>query len=519
MLTYTFNDRGDESLYAHLYNCLRADIESGTILPDEKLPSKRAFAKHLGVSLITVEGAYTQLLAEGYIRSVPRVGYFANRLQQEWQSKALSPHAVHTPEKQAGVLSSASHVEGCKSAAFIDTAAGSFLPSGASVPSSPLQPQLSGCDDAPALSSASTFPLPAWSRTVRDVLAHEPASELTQESPSMGLPRLQKALSQHVRAFRGLDVAPEQILVASGAQSVYSLLIQLIGRATPMAIESPGYPRLAQIYRHNGVPLTCIDLDDDGVSMAQLRASGAQAVHLMPSHQFPTGIVTPISRRYELLGWATEKPGRFIVEDDYDCEFRLTGRPIPSMKSIDTQDCVIYTNTFTRSLGPSFRVGYAVLPWHLAERYRQELAFYSCTVSTIEQLTLARFIESGDLERHINRVRTQCRMRRDWLLAALEAAGLASVVTLQGAEAGLHFLLTVPTTYPETRIMQTFQKAQIAATPLSRYYVREAANDFAKGAQGLTSRNSSVSYVVSYADVTNDAIEALVTGLKEFACK
>lgn len=536
MLTYTFADRGDESLYAYLYHCLRADIESGAIGPDEKLPSKRPFAKHLGVSLITVEGAYTQLLAEGYIRSVPRVGYFANRLQQTERVKAVHARTVQVvqqPEEPRGLWVHSSLTEnygpGVGSCAPLASpresltttihGASSHAPSDAAVLTSPTSftlpslPSLALSEEAPSSPPASTFPLAAWSRTVRDVLAHEPEQDLTQESPSMGLPRLQKALAQHMRAFRGLDVDPEQILVASGAQSIYNLLIQLIGRATPMAIENPGYPRLAQIYHHNGVPLTCINLDSDGLSMAQLRTSGAQAVHLMPSHQFPTGIVTPISRRYELLSWATEEPGRYIIEDDYDCEFRLTGRPIPTMKSIDTQDCVIYTNTFTRSLGSSFRVGYAVLPQHLTERYHRELAFYSCTVSTIEQLTLARFIESGDLERHINRLRTQCRTRRDRLLTVLDAAGLGSTVTLHGADAGLHFLLSVPTSYPEAQIAQAFQEAHIAATPLCRYYVNESAGSCTSSEAGSTSPNPHASYLISYADLTDAAIEVLVKRL------
>lgn len=548
MLTYALDNRQGESLYGHLYRCLRSDIESGVIAPDEKLPSKRPFAKHLGVSLITVEGAYTQLLAEGYIRSVPRVGYFANRLQRTpAATRVLSPSStlalLATSSSPSTLLTSAgtssatpgsSHAS-AQTHVSISTSHSNALPVAPSTPS----------PSSAAASSTSTFPLTAWSHTVRDVLAHEPEVELTQPSPSMGLPRLQKALAQHVRAFRGLDVASEQILIASGAQTIYSLLIQLIGRNTSMAVENPGYSRLAQIYRCNGVPLSYISLDGEGISMAQLHASGAQAVHLMPSHQFPTGIVTPISRRYELLGWATEASGRYIIEDDYDCEFRLTGRPIPTLKSIDTEDCVIYTNTFTRSLGPSLRVGYAVLPWHLVKRYHQELAFYSNTVSTIEQLTLANFIETGQFERHINRVRTQCRTQRDKLLAALETAGLAGIVTLQGAEAGLHFLLTVSTSptgdhlvtanpqgplvlaspqdhltashqadastasHLEHQIAQALKTTHIPAIPLSQFYMGEA--------MSLNSSSSSVpanSYVVAYADLTDEAIRALIRQLK-----
>lgn len=214
---------------------------------------------------------------------------------------------------------------------------------------------------------------------------------------------------------------------------MYNLIVQLLGRTRRFAVEDPGYPRLTSIYRANDVPLSHVPMDAAGMDVAALRASGASVAHLMPSHQFPTGLVTPVSRRYELLGWAAEEPGRYLVEDDYDCEFRLAGRPIPAMKSIDAVDRVVYVNTFARSLGPSFRIAYAVLPAHLAERFRSALGFYSCTVSTMEQLVLARFIEHGDFERHVNRMRSHYRAVKGALVEALAASPAGDRMTVEGA--------------------------------------------------------------------------------------
>ena len=187
--------------------------------------------------------------------------------------------------------------------------------------------------------------------------------------------------------------------------------------------------------------------------MASVVESGADVLHLMPSHQFPTGIVTSIGRRYELLGWASAKDNRYLVEDDYDCEFRLTGRPIPSLQSIDATGKVIYANTFTKSLGPAFRIGYLVLPPTLADRFRRELGFYSCTVSAIDQLALARFIESGDYERHVNRLRTYYRSVRDALVSAFQASSFSERVSIEEQDAGIHFIMgiSIDAKMPEVR--------------------------------------------------------------------
>lgn len=490
MLTYSFEDRGGESLYGHLYRCIRRDIESGAIPAHAKLPSKRAFARHLGVSLITVEGAYTQLVAEGYVRSVPRTGYFANPLALPQamrrgsgggtleggagtEAPARAEAAGAATDARAGVSGSMAGTGVAGHAARGAAAAGAVAQAGSASVRDGARPDDAACPLVADLAAGSVatglFPYALWAKTLRDVLAHESERTLLGETSAFGSLRLREALAAHLRAFRGLEADPAQIVVASGSQTVYNLIVQLLGRTRRFAVEDPGYPRLTSIYRANDVPLSHVPMDAAGMDVAALRASGASVAHLMPSHQFPTGLVTPVSRRYELLGWAAEEPGRYLVEDDYDCEFRLAGRPIPAMKSIDAVDCVVYVNTFARSLGPSFRIAYAVLPAHLAERFRSALGFYSCTVSTMEQLVLARFIEHGDFERHVNRMRSHYRAVKGALVEALAASPAGDRMTVEGADAGLHFLLRVASPASEERLVAAARQEGVALAPLSAF--------------------------------------------------
>lgn len=492
MLTYPLDERGEDTLYGYLYQCIRRDIEAGAISADEKLPSKRALAKHLGVSLITVEGAYTQLVAEGYVRSEPRRGYFANPLMRIGEAVRLEKPPVHKAMEGEYARAATVDFPEVEPPLLADLASGSV--------------------------ASEMFPSAVWAKTLRDMLSHESERTLLCESPSMGIRRLREALCFHLRAFRGLEASPDQIVVGSGAQTLYGLIVQLLGRKKSFAIEDPGYPRLTSIYESNDVHLSHIPLDAQGINVAALRASRAEVVHLMPSHQFPTGLVTPISRRYELLGWANDAPGRYIVEDDYDCEFRLAGRPIPTMRSIDAGERVIYANTFSRSLGPAFRIAYLVLPSHLAERFRNELGFYSCTVSTMEQLVLARFIENGDFERHVNRMRSHYRAVRNELVNALAASSLRNRVVVQGADAGLHFLLRIEVPVSEATLATAARCEGIVLTPFSTFcrasfgLPKETEGDQAFSA-GDEQRSGACRFLVSYAALDRAAIVPAVEAL------
>ena len=253
-----------------------------------------------------------------------------------------------------------------------------------------------------------------------------------------------------------MDVDPEAIVIGAGAQLLDTMLVQLLGHAKTYAVEDPGYLRLTRIYQACGCEVCHIPLDAEGPDLRELEKSGADVLHLMPSHQFPTGRVTSIARRYALLGWASQRSSRYLIEDDFDCEFRLAGKPIPPLAAIDAPGCVIYTNTFSKSLSSALRLAYMVLPDRLMKRYRQELGFYASTVSSIDQIVLAHLLETGEYERHVRRVRKRARDARDALVAAIAQADLEGRVRLEGADAGLHAVLAIKTDLDEHDLLRVF---------------------------------------------------------------
>ena len=458
MLTYDMDQRGEESLYAYLYDCMRADIENGSIAAGEKLPSKRKLADHLGVTSTTmlrmILDYYRQLIAEGYVESRARRGYFAAYISSS-NTRALTKEGDIAP---AGTfMPDAFEHKGDEEVVFSPSYA--FDLSKGQLPES-------------------LFPLASWSKALRDTLTQEPASALVGESDPLGCMALREEISRYLRQTRGLVAPPENIVVGSGAQTLYNLIVQLIGRNRTVGVEDPGYPRLRRVYGANNVRLSPIPLDASGVSMASVRAAGVDTLHITPSHQFPTGIVTSVSRRHELLGWATEVPGRYIIEDDYDCEFRLAGRPIPTLQGIDASERVIYTNTFSKSLGSAFRIAYMVLPDHLARRYRDEMAFYSCTVPAIDQLALARFMQRGEFERHVNRLRTHARDVRDAFLATLKESLPQGSFTVAGHDAGLHFVLGFPE-IDDVRFAESLAENSVRMPSLREFSMKknDATND------------------------------------------
>lgn len=492
MLTYSFASKGENSLYEHLYRCIKEDIENGNIEAGEKLPSKRSFAAHLGVSLITVEGAYAQLLAEGYLRSEPRRGYYACDLQQAGLKRvnrsAASTAGKVCKNRRADLAFSISEARDNK--IFADLT-GAATPTGA-------------------------FPYGSWAKSLRDALVCEPEEVLIGRVPAAGTERLRKAIAEHLRGFRGLDVDPSCIVVGAGSQVLYNFIVQLLGRDKRYGVEDPGYERLRKIYQANNVSLSEIALDSQGVHMKNVEKAKVDVLHLMPSHQYPTGIVTSISRRYELLTWASEQKSRYIIEDDYDCEFRLTGRPIPSLQSIDALGNVIYVNTFTKSLGPAFRIGYMVLPQQLAQEFSEKLSFYSCTVSAIDQLALARIIESGEYERHINRMRKQYRLVRDEFIGGLRSSKLGSRMSISAEDAGIHFLLHL---VPEGNLNALqWERAFKKAAEKDGVAIRAVSDFFAaKNRASSNAGQDMASFVVSYDGLKNTEIVKAVKALEKAA--
>ena len=422
MLTYELKKSPGVPLYEALYRCIRADILSGNLKPGEKLPSKRALAQNLEVSKITVEAAYNQLLSEGYVRAAEKVGYFVEDIPQTTpRHLALSP--VSTEQPAAPVL------------------------------------DLTG-------GGTEKFPFSVWSKLQREVML-DYGEKLLLPLPNQGIAPLRQAIADHLHAFRAMNVDPDNILIGAGTDFLYNLLIQLLGRDKTYAVEDPGYGKIHRIYAAGGVACISVPMDHEGVRPDQLK--NAQVLHLSPAHHFPTGLVTSVARRQELLAWA-KNCGGYIIEDDYDSEFRFDAHPMPAMYSLDHSGRVIYMNTFSRTLAPSIRISYMILPPVLMERFRRELSFYSGTVSSFEQYTLARFLDRGHFEKHINRMRKFYRQRRNRVVTALQECPIADRLTIREEDAGLHFLLKIDTELTDADLTAACNAVGIRIRTLSSYY-------------------------------------------------
>ena len=440
MLTYQLKKAPGMPLYESLYRLLREDIRTGRLSPGERLPSKRALAAHLEVSVITVEAAYEELLSEGYIRSKEKVGYFVEEYRR--------PPAVTAPTIPAPDPAPRGTVEG--------------------------------------------FPFSVWSRLQREVVL-DYGEKLLLPLPNRGVPELRNAIARHLASFRGMTVDPENILIGAGTDFLYNLLIQLLGRDYTYAVEDPGYGKIRSIYAAGGVTCLPIPMDDSGVRPDAL--GDARVLHISPSHHYPTGLVTPPARRRELLDWADRNRG-WIIEDDYDSEFRFHAHPMSAMQTMDAQR-VIYMNSFSKSLAPSIRISYMVLPSELMDKFQRELGFYSCTVPSFEQYTLARFLSMGHFEKHINRMRKFYRSSRKKVVARIKSSPMADRLTIRELDAGLQFLLQVDTSLPDS----AFRAAGIPFPTLGSFYA--------------DNRENLHTLVVSYAGLKDETLDDALEKLKQ----
>lgn len=414
------------SLYEKLYNEIKQEIICGKLKEGAKLPSKRAQAERLGISVVTVENAYAQLLAEGYIAARERSGYYVC--------------AAEFPAPQAAETSAQAENDERE-----ETTA-----------------------EPPQQFGNELFPFSVWTRLMRTVIL-EKGSAILAPVPPGGAPELQAAISAHLRSYRGIAVPPHRIIVGAGTEYLNNLLVQLLGSGLTYAVENPGYHKPARIYRLNGALCLPIGIDQHGILADELYYKNVDVAHISPAHHFPTGIVMPISRRLELMKWASRRNG-YIIEDDYDSEFRYASRPIPALRELDREGRVIYVNTFSKSLAPGLRIGYLVLPDALMARYRERFSLYAATVSSFDQFTLAAFMHSGGFERHISRSRKVYQARRDALMAALdrELADLPHEVSR--SEAGLHLLLHMRNGMLENELIERAKTVGVRVYPLSAYY-------------------------------------------------
>lgn len=463
MLTYDLEQRGSLARYDYLYRCIREDILSGQLRSGERLPSKRSLAAHLNTAVVTVENAYAQLEAEGYLYAREKQGYYVAAVE------------VRTLEGE---------------------------PPG----QQPEQVQAQWLLDLGGLGSGTEgFPFSLWARLTRRVLTQR-GEQLLRATPPNGVMELRQAISRHLYHVRGISAAPEQIVVGAGTEYLYNLLVQLLGRDRMYGLEDPGYSKAERIYTLSGARCLSLPVDEGGIPLEELEPSGCQVLHISPNHQFPTGAVTPIFRRQGMLRWAERETGRYIIEDDYDSEFRFTGRPIPTLQSIDRADKVLYVNTFSRTLAPSLRIGYLVLPRTLLKDYESRLGFYSSTVPAIEQYTLALFLEEGHFERHLNRMRVFYRNRRDQVIAAIGRSPLAGRCRVMGEEAGLHFLLQLDTSLEDARLEEAARKKGIRLSFLTQY-------------ERVPGRAGAHTLVVSYPGLDGERLEAGLETLAKLLVK
>ncbi len=461
MLTYSLTDHKGTSLYQYLYECIRDDILSGALGSGEKLPSKREFAKNLGISVITVEGAYSQLLAEGYIYSEPRRGFFVSDIYGQIQPDTKKSDLTTVTKKDEFLF-----------------------------------------DLVSTRTLTDNFPFTTWTRLMRRII-NEEAPSLMQTPPAGGVMELRSAIAKHLRDFRQINVSPEQIIIGAGSEYLYGLLVQLLGRDKLYALETPGYQKVRRVYSAQDVEVVSVPMDGEGIRTDELRISHADILQISPSHHFPTGIVTPVNRRYELLAWANEAQDRYILEDDFDSELRLSGSPIPALFSIDVSDKVIYLNTFTKTLSPTIRISYMVLPASLLPVFYEKLGFYSCTVSNFEQYTLAHFISEGFFEKHINRLRKHYRSLRDELMQVLTHRFPNGAIQIKEEEAGLHFLLKINTSITDDELKHLAKENGIRISFLSDYV----------DTPDETPANTDHTAVLSYSGLSAEDISSVVNRL------
>lgn len=435
MLTYPLSKESGRSLYEQLYEGIRRDILSGRCRPTSGCPPS------------------------GRWPSIWRSALSPCRMpMSSWRRRATSTR------RRSGATTSAPW------SAPLQAAARQPAP----LPPEPEQ-KTYFLDLVTNSIDRAYFPFTVWARLMRETLL-ERDKALLQAAPYNGAEELRRAISDYLRQFRGMNVDSGQIIVGAGTEFLYSLLIQLLGREKCYAVEDPGYSKIAEIYRSHQVNLRQVGLDEKGLSTRLLRRQEADIVHLSPSHHYPTGIVMPIGRRQELLRWAEEQEGRWILEDDYDSEFRFVGRPIPTLFSIDEAQRVIYLNTFSKTIAPSIRISYMILPPRLMEVYREKLGFYACTVSGFEQYTLAKFMAQGRYEQHLSRMKARYRQKRDAVIAMLRSSPLADRVEIMEQDAGLHFLVRLDTRLPDAALRSRAAEQGVRLALLSDYYsVRSSA--------------------------------------------
>ncbi len=428
-------------LYQQIYEQLKQDILSGALPQGLRLPSIRTLARELRAGKNTVENAYAQLVLEGYVSVLPRSGYRVNVIQRDL-------HAAERPAAQGGGNAGHGRAPAIRRSPDYDFHYGNL--------------------------DAATFPYAVWRKLLFAVMEEARTGRIASDGMHVygdahGDRHLRAELAAYLYRSRGVRCTEDQVVMCSGLQpSIMAVTRLLHHEHGQVALEDPAYNGARRAYECFGFRTIPIPVTEDGIDVTALRASSARVVHIAPSHQFPTGAVTPICRRMEILNWATER-GAWIVEDDYDSELRYDGRPIPSLQSIDRHGRVIYTGTFSKTLSPGMRMSYMVLPEQLAERFRSVFAGFQCTVPWLEQAVLARFMAEGHWERHLRRICLAKKRKHDVFVGTASRL-MGDGLHIHGHNAGLHLLLEVPGGPGEAALVERAAAHGVRLYPASPFW-------------------------------------------------
>lgn len=428
ILTFTMSQESNVPLYQQLYEYIKSDIQSGNIGYNEKLPSKRKLSTYLNISQNTIQTAYNQLIEEGYIIPIERKGFYVCKID----------HMIKLEVKEKDNPTEHKCNEFCIKHDF----------------------SYHGVD-------MQTFPFSIWTKLTKEVIS-ECDKNLLQLGDSQGSFDLRKSITEYLHQSRGVNCLPSQIIISCGTEFLIQILIQLLDQDSIYGIENPGYERLNLLFSSNRAQFKAIEIDSGGMTLEEIIKSKANILCITPSHQFPTGGIMPINRRIQILNWANESDKRYIIEDDYDSEFKYSGKPIPALQGLDKNGKVIYMGTFSKSLTPSMRISYMVLPEQLIKKYKDKLSFIICPVPSIEQNVLHRFIQNGHFERHLNKMRHLYKKKRETLVN--EISKIKSRIEIMGADAGLHLLLAIDNGMTEDELVLAASKAGVKVYGISKYY-------------------------------------------------
>lgn len=427
MLAIQFDKENGKPLYLQLYEKIRDDIRGKEFLPNQKLPSKRELAIHLGVSVKTVENAYHQLMLEGYIYSKEKSGYYAGELNSYPETTFVKKTYVRTKVERDYV------VDFCRD-----------------------------------INSRECTATTVWQKLAKEVAFGEPQF-VNKVRTFNGIYELRKAIADHLRRFNGLNVSPDQVVVCSGVDDIFARILQFLGMDLVYAIEDPGSNKTRGVFRRFGVKYECVPFGKAGEMVSYLTEKKVNVLSICPSNNFPYGTVTPIAERIELFRWADKSPDRYIIEDDYNSEYRHTGNPIYPMYASDWFDQVIYINEFVKTALPSTSVGYMVLPEKLMRRYEEEMGSCLCGVSDLEQRILAKYISEGHIERYINVVRRHNARQREVFTGKITEGINPSKAELEEESEGTHFILRIKTTMTDEDIRREFEKRGVKLYLMSDY--------------------------------------------------